>query len=121
MAIQSIEILKAWFKTGKKPTEAQFNDWLDSYIHKSTGIAITDVADLVATLNGKASLNHNHIETLIDWTDEMFDKPTGVTNEALESDKLISSDANYIYIRCADNKWVRSKIHKESDETFDWS
>jgi acetyltransferase-like isoleucine patch superfamily enzyme len=29
------EILKTWFSTGKRPTGAQFAEWLDSYLHKS--------------------------------------------------------------------------------------
>ena len=34
MAIRSIAQLKAWFKRGKYPTEAQFADWIDSFFHK---------------------------------------------------------------------------------------
>ena len=34
MAIRSIAQLKAWFKRGSYPTEAQFADWIDSFFHK---------------------------------------------------------------------------------------
>ncbi len=35
MATQSIATLKSWFVTGAKPTEAQFSDLIDSFLHKS--------------------------------------------------------------------------------------
>ena len=33
MAKKAITTLKEYFKTGKKPTESQFEDVLDSYLH----------------------------------------------------------------------------------------
>ncbi|TGG40954.1 hypothetical protein EZ315_09865 [Duncaniella freteri] len=38
MAIRTIAQLKAWFRRGKYPTEEQFADWLDSYVHKEESI-----------------------------------------------------------------------------------
>lgn len=34
MSKASIETLKRWFSLGKKPTQEQFWDWIDSYVHK---------------------------------------------------------------------------------------
>jgi hypothetical protein len=34
MSKQSINTLKNWFRTGLKPTQSQFRDWLDSFFHK---------------------------------------------------------------------------------------
>ena len=35
MAIQTREQLKQWFETGDFPTQQQFWDWMDSYVHKN--------------------------------------------------------------------------------------
>lgn len=54
MAIRSLNILKAWFETGDKPTQAQFWDWLDSFFHKEETIPIASIDGLTAALNDKA-------------------------------------------------------------------
>lgn len=54
MPIRSIAQLKAWFRRGKYPTEEQFADWLDSYVHKEESkIPIAQVEELPEQLNGK--------------------------------------------------------------------
>lgn len=45
MAVQAIETIKSWFRTGKYPTEAQFWDWMDSYFHKDDGVITIDGTD----------------------------------------------------------------------------
>lgn len=52
--IRSIAQLKAWFRRGKYPTEEQFSDWMDSYVHKEESeIPISQVGNLTEQLNGK--------------------------------------------------------------------
>ena len=52
--IRSIAQLKAWFRRGKYPTEEQFADWMDSYVHKEESeIPISQVGNLTEQLNGK--------------------------------------------------------------------
>ena len=53
MAIRSIAQLKAWFKRGLYPTQEQFHDWLDSFLHKEDKIAPSSVEGLTEQLNGK--------------------------------------------------------------------
>ena len=54
MPIRSIAQLKAWFRRGKYPTEVQFGDWMDSYVHKEEDtIPIAQVEDLSEQLNAK--------------------------------------------------------------------
>jgi hypothetical protein len=43
MAKQTINSIKNWFRTGLKPTQAQFWDWLDSYFHKDEKIPLTSI------------------------------------------------------------------------------
>lgn len=56
MSIQSRDNLKQWFRTRDKPTQQQFWDWLDSFIHKLEGIAIGDVSGLTTQLNNKIDI-----------------------------------------------------------------
>lgn len=54
MAIRSVAQLKAWFKRGKYPTEAQFADWIDSFFHKEEDkVPISSVNGLAEQLNDK--------------------------------------------------------------------
>lgn len=55
MSKQSVATLKTWFETGDKPTQAQFWDWLDSFVHKDDSIAQSQVTGLVTTLNSLAT------------------------------------------------------------------
>lgn len=61
MPIRSIAQLKAWFRRGKYPTEEQFADWLDSYVHKEESkIPIAQVEELPEQLNGKYAATAGH-------------------------------------------------------------
>lgn len=46
--------LKNWFKTGLKPTQAQFWAWLDAFWHKDEVIPQSSINGLETTLNAKA-------------------------------------------------------------------
>ena len=52
MAKQSISTIKNWFRTGLKPTQAQFWDWLDSYFHLDSTIPTANVAGLDGIIAG---------------------------------------------------------------------
>lgn len=54
MAKQSIEQLKQWFETGDIPTQSQFWDWLDSFIHKDEQLTVGNVQNLSTILSQKA-------------------------------------------------------------------
>ena len=90
MAIRTIAQLKAWFRRGKYPTEEQFADWLDSYVHKEESIIpVIQVEGLAEQLYSKyvASEGHElerqHIELKGDYethkktSDERFDNISG--------------------------------------------
>ena len=42
--------LKSWFTRGKKPTAAQFAEWMDSYWHKAESLAINNISGLAQAL-----------------------------------------------------------------------
>ena len=49
-----------WFKTGLKPTQAQFWATWDSFWHKDEKIPISSINNLGGLLDGKAETNHTH-------------------------------------------------------------
>lgn len=55
MAIRERNKLKGWFQTGAYPTQDQFWDWMDSFLHKSEDtVTIDNIAGLRALLDNKA-------------------------------------------------------------------
>ena len=43
MAIRSRDTLKNWFRTGLKPLQSQFWDWIDSFLHKNDKIPSANI------------------------------------------------------------------------------
>lgn len=57
MAIRERNNLKSWFQTGKYPTQDQFWDWIDSFVHKSEDqLNIDSIAGLRSLVDNKADL-----------------------------------------------------------------
>lgn len=57
MAKKSIEILKTFFETGDYPTESQFADLIDSFIHKDEQLQIGNIEGLLTALQNKADVS----------------------------------------------------------------
>ncbi|KQB39475.1 hypothetical protein [Flavobacterium aquidurense] len=53
MAIQTLNTIKNWFRTGLKPTQAQFWDTWDSFRHKYDKVPVKDVEGIDELLNSK--------------------------------------------------------------------
>lgn len=86
MAIKSVAVLKTFFETGDKPTQQQFWDFLDSYIHKDDGIAISDVSGLVTALNNKVDIsvlaNYAQLNKIMVYADVVDELATISHNDA---------------------------------------
>lgn len=52
--VVSIEVLKSYFETGKKPTQGQFGALIDSFYHKNETIPQSQIEGLDKTLEAKA-------------------------------------------------------------------
>ena len=50
MAKQTLQILKSWFVRGAKPTQKQFSDTFDSFVHKDEMIPQNKIEELSETL-----------------------------------------------------------------------
>ncbi|NDV79918.1 discoidin domain-containing protein [Dysgonomonas sp. 511] len=86
--IRPIDTLKSWFVTGAYPTEEQFADWLDSYIHKNDKLAI-------ANIDGLADFINTQYASLLEQVDKLLEsKVSGEElNRALEalSDSILTA------------------------------
>lgn len=76
MAKRGLSILKSFFLTGLYPTQQQFHDMLDSFVHKDDGIGVNQVSGLTDILNGKYSKEdakqlENRIKSLEDANTEL--------------------------------------------------
>ncbi len=80
MALQTLNTIKQWFKTGLKPTQTQFWDTWDSFRHKFEKVPVKDIEGIDELLLSKADkvILDNHIADKIahepqvntDWNSE---------------------------------------------------
>lgn len=97
MAKRAISLLKSWFSSRKKPTQSQYHDWLDSFIHKDDGVAIENVSGLQAALDLKTDiLQLPSLAALYCW---MKEGNTGNTNAHF----IGTTDAANLYFKVHGN------------------
>ncbi len=63
MALQALETIKSWFKTGLKPTQTQFWDTWDSFRHKNEKIPVAEINGIDELLQNKTEneVFENHL------------------------------------------------------------
>lgn len=93
MPVKPISILKTYFETGDRPTELQFTDLVDSFIHKTAGTIVTaksydeatgvvllefsDATSLTFTVSKSESEEIGFINGLASALDSKVDKVVG--------------------------------------------
>jgi len=103
MALQTLNTIKQWFKTGLKPTQTQFWDTWDSFRHKFEKVPIKDIEGIDELLLTKAdkTILDNHLADKIahapqvntDWNSEsgisqLINKPEFKT---INGDEIVGS------------------------------
>ena len=73
----AINTIKQWFKTGLKPTQDQFWNWMDSFWHKDELIPQKNIEDLSTTLSSKADADQLENKANAD--------ASGLTQEQIEA------------------------------------
>src|ERR1035437_6634273 len=102
MAKQTINTLRQWFRTGIKPTQQQFWDWLDSFWHKDDKIPITSLDGLQTELDKKAdkdSLQNGVTPPVGDngnWYYGIVDSGKKATGIDGKSDYQLAVDSGYV-------------------------
>jgi hypothetical protein len=104
MALQTLNTIKQWFKTGLKPSQAQFWDTWDSFRHKYEKIPVKDIDELDTILNTKADKSQlqDH-KTDIDAHVGLFNKKEDKANKGIASgyaplDEFTKITAQYLTI-----------------------
>ena len=104
MALQTLNTIKQWFKTGLKPSQSQFWDTWDSFRHKYEKIPVKDIDELDTILNTKADKSQlqDH-KTDIDAHVGLFNKKEDKANKGIASgyvplDEFTKITAQYLTI-----------------------
>ncbi|MBS7233609.1 hypothetical protein KHA90_21580 [Flavobacterium psychroterrae] len=98
MAIQTLDTIKQWFKTGLKPTQTQFWDTWDSFRHKDVKVPVQDVenlSELLLTKPDKDDFKTINGQPILGSGNLVISNQTSTLNEILASgndgfDKTIS-------------------------------
>lgn len=117
MSTQSIANLKQYFKTGAKPTEAQFANLIDSFFHKEDTVPAESIEGINALIAGAVlealdddtgRLNIDYNKTEITWNDTH----TVATFRVIKDDETLStaeiplvtakSDGNFLELTIGD-------------------
>jgi len=98
MAIQTLETIKNWFRTGRKPKQTQFWDTWDSFRHKSEEIPIAEINGIDELLQNKADREvfENHLTDLNAHAESFIEKldKGGFTGTAKNIDDRLSAVEN---------------------------
>lgn len=94
MATQTTAQLKAWFRKGMYPTEAQFADLVDSFRHRNEKVGLPDVDGLAEALNAKYdSSEASELEARMDRNDAAVERMEDVQeNQSLEISAIHRTD-----------------------------
>lgn len=136
MAKTDLNTLKNWFKTGLKPTQTHFWNWLDSFRHKDDTIPVADVEGLEGSLNAKA--NNSELATVAKTGDyeDLENKPanlflgiftsltaletahpTAIAGNSANVDQGTGNDAVRYIWDVDDAEWVKSGGNHSTDNT----
>lgn len=123
MAQKTRAALKAFFETGDKPTQQQFSDWLDSYVHKDDSISADKVAgldDMLTELALKSDLTTHINDDVAHVTQAEKDTWDGKANTAdvytqLETNALLDdkADLESVYTQAEANVLLDNKANSD--------
>lgn len=104
MAITLRSVLRKWFGRGKYPTEQQFSDLFDSFIHKTEDqIAISDVEGLSDRLNDKlAASEGEHYEKQLTELDSGQEQHGEAIDQLREQLQQFREEVESNYIKKSD-------------------
>jgi len=114
-------ILKNWFRTGDKPLQEQFWNWMDSYWHKDESIPMQKVEGLGSVLGNKAEASHLQYYAKTDASNI----DTSIWKEVLDVQELPSNVAlldttnqeGTVYGKAQSDRRYYEKIDAPDDKT----
>lgn len=114
MARQSLATIKSWFKRGAKPTQQQFSDTFDSFVHKDDLIPQEKIEDFADTIN---QMQHDVDDAFANSIEEV--KVNGVPLK--KEDKSVNieigqSQADWNQNDSEEGDYVKNRTHWEEKE-----
>ncbi|MDD2996350.1 MAG: hypothetical protein PHP99_09090 [Paludibacter sp.] len=97
MAKQTLNILKNWFRTGLKPTQPQFWDWMDSFFHKDEKIPLTSIDGIQEEFDKKADkglIQISDVENLEETLDALSNGGVDLSDYATKTELATKVDKN---------------------------
>lgn len=97
MAKQTLNILKNWFRTGLKPTQQQFWDWMDSFFHKDEKIPLTSIDGIQQEFDKKADkglIQISDVENLEETLDALSNGGVDLSDYATKTELATKVDKN---------------------------
>lgn len=97
MAKQTLNILKNWFRTGLKPTQQQFWDWMDSFFHKDEKIPLTSIDGIQEEFDKKADkglIQISDVENLEETLDALSNGGVDLSDYATKTELATKVDKN---------------------------
>ena len=102
---QTIAQLKAWFTRGKYPTQQQFHDALDSFVHKDDKIGIGAMSqEVIDTFNNKAEVTALAAEVTARQNDV---RELGGRIDELGAETLVYDESDFRAREIADGAYIR--------------
>ena len=105
MAIRALSTLKNYFKKYAYPTEQQFHDALDSFVHKDDKIGTDSLAqEVINTFNNKAEVTALAAEVTARQNDV---RELGGRIDALGAETLVYDESDFSAREIADGTYIR--------------
>ena len=102
---QTIAQLKAWFTRGKYPTQQQFHDAFDSFVHKDDKIGIGAMSqEVIDTFNNKAEVTALAAEVTARQNDV---RELGGRIDALGAETLVYDESDFSAREIAGDTYIR--------------
>lgn len=123
MAIQTLDTIKEWFKTGLKPKQQQFWDTWDSFRHKYEKVPVQDIEGIDELLFTKAdkAIFEDHVTLAAELNKTLNETKENVSNKSLTlsptstDNDYPSSKTVYKFI----NEFVKPHIDSSAEEVLD--
>lgn len=119
--IRDLQTLKSWFVTGAYPTQEQFWDWMDSFIHKTEGVQFQDIQGLTEYINERNQALLDEVNRVItEAADKLqLERRIALTMERTEQIVPIGEDMTLYF---AKGRNVSKLEYKENDpDITDWA
>jgi hypothetical protein len=116
--IRDKDTLKSWFVTGAYPTQQQFWDWMDSYIHQSDGIRFDDISGMADYFNQRNQELLTEVNNIVTQAADNIKlaRPLTITMEKSSQDVFFGEAVTINYVEAQGITSLTMVIDEEETE-----